>query len=552
MSARIKERAPFFHLSLWERSERVSTPGEGGAARPMMRPCGTTLTRRFAATSPGGRGDVTAAQSPVLARMGRCPPGPPWSWFLSFVLASLSLLWPAFWNGYPLVFSDTGTYLSQAIQHYLGWDRPPFYSLFLLPLHMCITTWPAIAAQALLTVWVLRLVLRWLAPQVGPWRLVALTGVLAVASPLPFVVAELMPDLFTGLLTLALLVLVLAPERLARFERWGLVALVAFAMAAHLSNLPIGLGLLAVLLVLRRRLGAAAPLGRAGRMRLAAAPALAIAALVAANLAGHGRASIAPYGNVFLLARVIADGPGRDVLRRDCPRPGWALCAEAGRLPHSADAFLWRSDGPLVWAGGARRVSREADAIIRAAVAAEPWRELRKAAGNTVRQLIRFRTGDGLRPWPATVTPWLARDFPRFEQRTYATARQTRGLRVVPPGLPALHLVAALAALGLCLAALPGALRRRAPIGGLIVASLVVMVLNAGITGALSGPHARYQSRVMWLPVLAALVAGRRKQGQGAKPLGLASCFPPPSAGRLPRPRRPPYFHLHRPFSSLA
>jgi hypothetical protein len=40
------------------------------------------------------------------------------------LLAATLLLWPAFWNGYPLVFSDTGTYLSQAINHYIGWDRP--------------------------------------------------------------------------------------------------------------------------------------------------------------------------------------------------------------------------------------------------------------------------------------------------------------------------------------------------------------------------------------------------------------------------------------------
>ena len=433
----------------------------------------------------------------------------PWPCLLPCALASLALLWPAFRNGYPLVFSDTGTYLSQAIQHYLGWDRPPFYSLVLLPLHMCITTWPAIAWQSVLTVWVLRLVLRWVAPEAGAWRLAALTFVLAVASPLPFVVAELTPDLFTGLMVLALLLLVLASERLAPVERWGLAALVAFAMAAHLSNLPIGLALLVVLLVLRRRLGAAVPLGRGERMRLAGAPALAVAALMAANLTGHGWASVAPYGNVFLLARVIADGPGRDVLRRDCPRPGWALCGQLVRLPHSADGFLWRPDGPLARAGGAKRVSREADAIIRAAVVAEPWRELRKAADNALRQLIRFRTGDGLHPWPATVTPWLTRDFPPFEQRTYAAARQTRGLPVVPPGLPALHLAAVLATLAFCLAALPGALRRRAPSGGLIVASLAVLVLNAGVTGALSGPHARYQSRVMWLPVLAALLVGR-------------------------------------------
>jgi hypothetical protein len=39
---------------------------------------------------------------------------------LVLVLAAILLLWPAFWNGYPLVFADTGTYLSQAIEHYAG------------------------------------------------------------------------------------------------------------------------------------------------------------------------------------------------------------------------------------------------------------------------------------------------------------------------------------------------------------------------------------------------------------------------------------------------
>ena len=66
---------------------------------------------------------------------------------LVLVLAAILLLWPAFWNGYPLIFADTGTYLSQAIEHYAGWDRPIFYSLFLFPLHMTVTTWPAIGGD---------------------------------------------------------------------------------------------------------------------------------------------------------------------------------------------------------------------------------------------------------------------------------------------------------------------------------------------------------------------------------------------------------------------
>ena len=119
------------------------------------------------------------------------------------LLSAAVLLWPALWNGYPLVFSDTGTYLSQAIEHYLGWDRPVFYSLFLLPLHMTLTTWPVIVVQALLVTHTLHLVRRALLPQVSGWWLLPCVGFLSVATALPWFASQLMPDIFTPLLVLA-------------------------------------------------------------------------------------------------------------------------------------------------------------------------------------------------------------------------------------------------------------------------------------------------------------------------------------------------------------
>ena len=65
------------------------------------------------------------------------------------LLSVACLIWPALWNGYPIVFADTGTYLSQAVHRYAGWDRPVFYSLFMLPLHLTVTVWPVVVAQAL-------------------------------------------------------------------------------------------------------------------------------------------------------------------------------------------------------------------------------------------------------------------------------------------------------------------------------------------------------------------------------------------------------------------
>jgi hypothetical protein len=423
------------------------------------------------------------------------------------VVAALLLLWPALFNGYPLVFSDTGTYLSQAIHHYLGWDRPVFYSLFLLPLHMRLTTWPVICVQALLTAHLLHLVRRVLRPELSVWWVVPLAGLLAVASPLPFVAAELMPDLFTSILVLTITLLIIAPDRLTRAEQFWPTGLGAFTITAHLSGLPLAAGLLAVLLPIRRWIGACVALNAACLARVVAAPVLAAIAMVAVNLAGHHAASVAPFGNIFVLTRVLYDGPGMDALARECPRSGWRLCDYLGQFPDDADNFLWQPDSPLYRAGGAKLVSAEANAIIAAAIRADPAREFNAILLNGARQLARFGTGDGLEPWPRSVTPWIERDFPAFERAEYEQARQTEGRKVLPDWMPALHAAVSVTAVLVSLGLLPGALSRRRPIAGFIVAILLALLGNALITGGLSGPHDRYQSRLMWLPTLIAVLA---------------------------------------------
>jgi hypothetical protein len=427
---------------------------------------------------------------------------------IPIIVSAALLLWPALWNGYPIVFDDTGTYLSQAVHHYLGWDRPVFYSLFLLPLHMTLTTWPAIAVQALLAAYTLHLVRRVLLPAASPWWLIGLVATLAGTTALPWFASQLMPDIFTPLLVLALTLLVFSPEHLSRGERAWLVVFSAFMIAAQQSSVALSLALLLVLTPLRRMLGAAAALGRAGCMRLAAPPLLAMAALVAVNLAGHGRAALSPFGNVFLLARVIYDGPGMDVLRRDCPRAGWLLCPYLDRFPETSDQFLWLPDSPIVLAGGHKRVSADADAIIAAAIRTEPGAELSAWLRNGFLQLGNFASGDELHACPTTVTPWIDRDFPRFEGTAYTAARQTNGELAVPDWMQALHAIVALGGLGGCELVLFVAFRRRHVAAGFAAAALLAVLANAFIAGGLSTPHHRYGSRVVLLTPVVAVLGG--------------------------------------------
>ena len=407
-------------------------------------------------------------------------------------LAAAMLVWPALWNGYPIVFADTGTYLSQAIHWYLGWDRPPFYSLFMLPLHMTVSTWPVVGAQALLAVWVVRMACRALLPRYAERWLPLVVLPLAVATWLPFLVCQLMPDVFTPLLVLVLCV---------GLRGWRWVAFAAFAIAAQQSSL-----VLSMVLLTAPWLGSARPHTKPA-MAAFMAPVLAVIGLLAVNLIGHGRLAISPFGNVFVLARVIYDGPGMDVLRRDCPEAGWRLCRFLDRFPAISDEFLWRSDSPIVLAGGHKAVSAEANAIIAAALWAEPARELGAVLANAAEQLTRFASGDGLEAWPTEVTPWIERDFPPAERARYAAGSQARGLLMLPPWLATLHAGVAITGIVACVALLPFALRRRHKAARLLLLTLIVLPASAMITGGLSTPHDRYQSRIMWLPPFVAALS---------------------------------------------
>jgi hypothetical protein len=162
------------------------------------------------------------------------------------VLSFPLLLWPAVWNGYPIVFADTGTYLAQAIHRLAGWDRPVFYSVVMLPLHATVTLWPVVVVQAVLVAWILWLVCRALLPQISRAAFVGGTAMLAVATWLPWMVSELMPDVFTPLVVLVACLLAWTPECLSRRERVGLTGLAAFMIASQQSSLLLVCPLLAV------------------------------------------------------------------------------------------------------------------------------------------------------------------------------------------------------------------------------------------------------------------------------------------------------------------
>ncbi|MDQ2763405.1 MAG: hypothetical protein M3Y22_07900, partial [Pseudomonadota bacterium] len=218
----------------------------------------------------------------------------------------------------------------------------------------------------------------------------------------------------------------------------------------------------------------------------------------------------------FMLARLVADGPARSVVDANCPGAGWHICAWKGRLPATSDAFLWDPKGP-VWDDnqyGPTLFAAEANHIVRATLLAHPLAIARAMAVNTARQLAMTDLGDALGPnyLDVTVLPILQAYFPPEEVARFQASLQAHGkLRAIAaPLLWPQRIVLGFGLLGTLMAL---ALWRRNPrLAALAVVMLVSLVANAFATGALSGPHGRYQARIAWLlfvpPVL--LVERRR------------------------------------------
>ncbi len=407
---------------------------------------------------------------------------------VAILVVALMLAWPALANHYPIVFSDTHAFLVQASQPLMVWDKPWTYGPFLLALHGGTSLWLPLAGQVLILshlLWLLAASLE----QAGPLRHLLLGAALAAGSAAPWIASLLMPDIFAPMVVLGVYLLAF-PGALGPWQRRWIVVLTTAAIAFHLAHLVLAAACLALVLLLRPRsiARAALPLG------------LALSILLASNIVGFGRFAISPYGAVFALARVTADGLVAPVLAEACPAAGWHLCDWRDRLPTDSNVFMWDSKGP-VWTapGGATGFAPEAAIIVGKVLRHDPGAALRAAMANTFTQLHRVSLGDTVGPnWlDVTITGSLRAYFPPQEMHRFRAGLQANGgLAAIAAPLNRFH--AALLVIGaagtlLCL------LR---PGRALALMILVGVAANAFATGALSGPFDRYQARIAWILLL--------------------------------------------------
>ena len=441
----------------------------------------------------------------------------------AIVLGALVLMWPAFWNGYPILYSDTNAFMVQGILHFFVWDKPFVYGPWMSLFHWQYSLWPVLFAQALIVASIL-----WIATQsvhipgfpdfkvdshtsathpVRGIRFLLICIVLSIVSAAPWVTSLLMPDIYAPITVLCIYILAVRPD-LGAVQRLWVLLIGTFAIASHLSHLVIAAGVLLVVALFGVK-----------RLKIAVLPLfLALVVLVTTNLFGFQKFAVSPFGSVFLLARLAADGHIKPVLDQTCAKQNIYMCDWKDRLAVDSDELMWDGQGP-VWShpGGPIGLAPEASVLVAAAVKANPLGVLQSLVKNTWTELWMVGLGDTLHPdhLDLSVGERLRMYFPEAELTRYQQSRQVR--HVLAPSASVFNvlgwistLIGLIACLYFAWRALVG--RQRADMM-LITMIFVGLFANAFATGALSKPHYRYQTRIAWLLVYVPLILTFRTRG---------------------------------------
>lgn len=432
-----------------------------------------------------------------------------------FVLTGLILVVPALMNGSPLVYADSGTYMRFAFDIEVPMDRPVGYSLIIRACTWRATMWTVIYFQGAVTSWLLFEVLRQLFPRSRSiWRLHMLViTTLVLLSSLPWYAAQVMPDVFAGLL--ALLVFLLCFGRMMGTVKTAfLFVLLFFFTISHYSFMAMMLGVVALLPLLRiSRWGRRAMGPRPWRnwTGLAVTTAASILFVMASNYQQGRGMVLSAASDLFLAAKLCESGVMYEHLNRTCPERPQPMCERMNELNATAMHFVWDMGAPIRYDyTGLDDASRNIAPLVHE-VLVDPrnWGGLVwSSITATLVQLAQVSVGSGIEPYRENSTSGqVYQDKLRHELPMYMNSVEQRGawrLETVNM-LAGPVLLIALLVIVLCWPS--GNIRWQL----FVIMLLLMVVLNAAATGALANVYDRLQARVTWLLPLAAILLAVRQ-----------------------------------------
>ena len=438
------------------------------------------------------------------------------------------MLWPAIWNGFPLLFTDTLSYAISGFDLVAPLDRPIFYGLFLRSTGIGGFLWASIFIQALIISFLIFQLGKILSPFLKIRTLIALILITSIFTNLAWFVDQLIPDIFSSILFLGLLNLFLGWDKLSKIGVIFLFFLIVLSISVHSSNVPIAFILIISMGILLLTQNKSNPDFKNILLFSFSAFLFSVLILVSSNIQSHQTPTLNKSGKIFVLAKMLEDGTALDYLNQNCQSIPYKSCkalalaneakntqlkinqTQSPKLKNLiASSFLW--GGGINLAGGFYEVNSEAGLIIKNSILANPFGQIKATFLSFLDQLVSIDVGEQFQSTRLIepINDLFNIHYPALNG-SYMSSKQYAGfLSPFPAILNKIYnsfiLLGAL--LWIYILYLGVSFPRQKIIYFIAASLLVFLAINALITGGMSGVFDRYQSRIIWLVPTLGLLA---------------------------------------------
>ncbi|MCF6128979.1 hypothetical protein L1S35_04790 [Flavobacterium sp. AS60] len=428
---------------------------------------------------------------------------------LFYLLAALTLLIPAFYNGYPLVYSDTGSYIFSGMDLLIPEHRTIMYGLFIRFFSLNFSLWLVVFTQSLIVAYVLWHIIKVVKKTVSKRLFLIIIALLSGFTGLGWYSSQIMPDIFTVTAVGALFLLALKNDYKV-YQKIIFSALLIFSVNAHFSNYLISiLTLLGLFVITRTKF-----IPKAKQELSFLLPTVIIAvSIVTGSLVNYAVGStfkLNQSSHVFLMGKMLDSGVLKSFLDDECKGDNYVLCSCKDSLPNTSRELLWDPKSPLYQNGGWQGSQESFNKIVFDIFTSPKHLALftYNATLSSITQLFQNDVGSGLASnWykDPTSPPYVAisKHFP-FELKQYKQSRQNGNLW--DQGLDFTfinyinHILLVLSSVFLFFTFASKSKRKSIDVHvQLIVVTLLLGVLvNAIVAGSLANVYDRLQCRISW------------------------------------------------------
>jgi hypothetical protein len=417
-------------------------------------------------------------------------------------IGSFILMLPAFYNGFPIVYSDTSTYIASGMQLEAPFDRPITYGLFLRLFSLNGTSlWFVIWVQAALLAILIFSAIKQLC-MTKLYRRLSLLVILFLTfcSGLAWTVCQLMPDIFSSVAVLCVCLILLFEWSI--LSKICLYTLFLVSVAMHISHILMFVAILGVVFIFAKYTK------RIFNKDIKQKRILILAALAVGSALSMGSAT-SKSRHVFFMGAMVEHGILKQFLDENCTENHYKFCQYKDSLPELAFQFIWEPQSPFYKMGGWKETKSEFNSIIYSTLTRPKYIGLHIKASlvATFDQLLRFKVGDGNGSFLAgtQLNDRVANYFPSDHQNYVNSKQNQQALSIIPAFNIWFTFIFALSSIFLLLVLLTNRASMQ-PFQSFFFIIIIAIILNAWTCGTFANAIDRMGAKIVWLIPFVAII----------------------------------------------